>query len=154
MTKGASIKWEQFTVNNKVWLDAKNILDPLNVRKLQPKRYGPFTVEKVLSPITYQLKLPNTWKIHPVFHADRLTRYVETPTYGKVTVAPPPETINGQEEYEVEAILKECTKGKVRQYLVKWKGYPLAERTWEPASHLTHAKEALAEFESKRDKRD
>ena len=85
-----------------------------------------------------------------MFHAEKLTRYVETKTYGSTALTPPPDLIDGQEEYEVETILKERTKGKVRQYLVKWKGYPLAERTWEPAAHLTHAKEALAEFQRKR----
>ena len=129
-----------------MWLDAKDIQDPLKTKTLQPRRYGPFEVEQVLSRTNYRLKLPKAWQIHPVFHADKLTKYVENTAYGKAAASPPPINVEGTMEYEVEAILKERTKGKQRQYLVKWKGYPLAERMWEPAQHLTHAQEALAEF--------
>jgi hypothetical protein len=38
-------------------------------KKMAPKREGPFKVEEVLGPVTYQLKLPTTWKTHNVFHA-------------------------------------------------------------------------------------
>ena len=35
---------------------------------MAPKREGPFEIEDVLGPVTYQLKLPESWKIHKVFH--------------------------------------------------------------------------------------
>ena len=31
--------------------------------------------------------------------------------------------VDGEEEWEVERILKECVKGRQRQVLVKWKRY-------------------------------
>ena len=31
--------------------------------------------------------------------------------------------VDGEEEWEVECILRECVKGCQRQALVKWKGY-------------------------------
>ena len=43
---------------------------------------------------------------------------------------------DGEEEYEVEAILKHKGKGAQRLYLVMWKGYPITEASWEPESHL------------------
>ena len=106
----------------------------------------------MLSSITYKIKLLATWKIHQVFHAEKLMRYTENDAYGKATPMPPPVHVDGEEEYEVEAILNKQTIGKKRQYLVKWKRYPLAERTWEPAENLTHAQEALVEFRQKQDK--
>ena len=39
-------------------------------------------------------------------------------------------------------------RGKLK-YLVKWKGYPQEESTWEPESHLTKARKAVAEFHAK-----
>jgi hypothetical protein len=44
-------------------------------------------------------------KIHDVFHIDLLMPYTETSAYGKPYLRPPPETIDGEEEYEVEDIL-------------------------------------------------
>ena len=32
------------------------------------------------------------------------------------------------------------------EYLVKWKNYPLEEASWEPATNLTNAREAIEEF--------
>jgi len=61
---------------------------------------------------------------------------METPTHGPNFSRPPPELINGEEEFEVEAILNHRCYGHSRmpQYLIKWKGYPHSENTWEPAN--------------------
>lgn len=34
-------------------------------------------------------------------------------------------------------------------YLVKWKGYPSSENTWEPKKNLSHASELIATFDAK-----
>eukprot|EP01043_Picozoa_sp_COSAG02_P075195 COSAG02_NODE_15393_length_1175_cov_0.910781_2_plen_102_part_00 len=50
------------------------------------------------------------------------------------------EAEHGEEEYVVEKVVREGWVGRPnrskRQYLVKWKGYPHSENTWEPAEHL------------------
>ena len=40
--------------------------------------------------------------------------------------------VDGEEEYEVEAILRHKGKGVRCLYLVMWKGYPITEANWEP----------------------
>src|ERR1700712_1618612 len=66
-TRASTFKpWKK---NDKVWLSAANLITNFPSRKLAPKRHGPFTIEKVISPITFRLTLPKTWKVHPVFHA-------------------------------------------------------------------------------------
>ena len=50
---------------------------------MAPKREGPFKIEDVLGPVTYQLKLPESWKIHKVFHATLLRPYKENKVYGE-----------------------------------------------------------------------
>jgi hypothetical protein len=88
-----------------VWLEGRNLHLDVPSNKLAPKHHGPFPIKRVLSPITYQLTLPGTWKIHDVFHVDLLTPYIETEFHGPNYTRPPPDLVQGTEEYEVEAIL-------------------------------------------------
>lgn len=131
---------------DEVWLEAKNITTTHPMAKLAPKRYGPFTIEKMLGPVTAKLRLPPQWKIHPVFHISLLTPYQITEENGEAFDRPPPDLVDEEEEYEVEAIRDSRKfRGKI-QFLVKWKGYPEAENTWEPPKHITHADEELLAF--------
>jgi hypothetical protein len=115
--------------------------------KLAPKHHGPFPIKQVLSPITYQLTLPGTWKIHDVFHVDLLTPYIETEFHGPNYMRPPPDLVQGTEEYEVEAILDSRRHGRGHkvQYLVKWKGYPNSDNEWVNWNDM-HTDKALEEF--------
>ena len=118
--------------------------------KLALKRYGPFKIGKVLSPITYQLELPPQWKIHDVLHADLLTPYHETELHRPNFTKPPPDLIDGEEEYEVEEILQSWRFSRQHkvQYLIKWKGYPDSENQWVNWNDV-HADEALVDFKKK-----
>ena len=99
-----------FKQGDKVWLDMQNIKMNYH-KKIGPKREGPFKILKVLRPVTYRLKLPSTWKIHPVFHTTLLRQYKETDVYGVNFPQPPPDIIEGEEVYEVERILKHRKRG-------------------------------------------
>jgi hypothetical protein len=89
-------------------------------------------VTEQISPVAYRIGLPSEMKVHNVFHADLLSPYRSTSAYGPVDVRPPPEVIEGEEEYEVESIIKAQQRGpkRVLSYLVKWKGYPDSENSW------------------------
>jgi hypothetical protein len=95
----------QYTVGAQVWLKGKNLKLPCQLTKLVPKRYGPFKIIKEVSPVAYQLSLPMMWGIHDMFHASLLSPYYEMMTqHGPNFLRPPPDLINGEAEYEVEAI--------------------------------------------------
>jgi hypothetical protein len=94
-----------FQTGDQVWLDGCNIKMFHPAAKLVPKHHGPFPIVRVLSPITYELHLSVQWKLHPVFHVDLLTPYCETEFHGTNYDKPPPDLINGEEEYEVERIM-------------------------------------------------
>ena len=113
--------FQGFQVNDKVWLEGKNLQLSHPSVKLATKRYGPFMVLKVISPVVYQLVLPMLWKIFNTFHASLLSPYKEMGEHGPNFTEPPSELIKGTEEYEVESILRQCTYGwwKKKQYLVK-----------------------------------
>ena len=89
---------QRYKAGDQVWLEGRNLRVERPSIKLTPKRYGPFKIRKVLSPITYQLELPPQWKIHDVFHVDLLTPYHETELHGPNYMRPPPDLINGEEE--------------------------------------------------------
>jgi hypothetical protein len=140
-----------FQVGQEVWLEAKNLQLPYQTPKLAPKRHGPFCISKQVSPVAYQLQLPDAWKIHNVFHASLLTPYRETPQHGPNYIKPPPELIEGEHEYKVEAIVNHRLHGKAKtlQYLLKWKGYPHADNTWEPAGQV-HAPTLVESYHKER----
>ena len=99
----------KYTVGDRVWLDGRNLRTEQPTSKLAPRRHGPFTIAQVMSPISYRLELPHQWRIHPVFHIDLLTPYRETTMHGENYQRPPPELVDNEEEFEVEAILDSRT---------------------------------------------
>ena len=110
-TKGKELE-QRYKTGDLVWLEGHNLRIDWPSVKLAPKRYGLFKIGKALSPITYQLELPPQWKIHDVFHADLLTPYHETKLHGPNFTKPPPDLINGEEEYEVKEILQSRKFGR------------------------------------------
>ncbi|EOD31860.1 hypothetical protein EMIHUDRAFT_231296 [Emiliania huxleyi CCMP1516] len=51
-----------------------------------------------------------------------------------------------EEEYEVEALLKERRVGKRSQFLVKWQDWPEEDNTWEWESSLSNCKQKVREY--------
>jgi hypothetical protein len=145
--KGNGTVPSQHHIRDHVWLEGKNLKFPHQAIKLNPKRYGPFRVIKEISPVAYQLQLPLSWNIHPVFHASLLSSYSETPAYGPNFSQPPPDLINNEEEYEVEQIKvhQNFGRSKCLQYLIKWRGYPESNNTWEDATNV-HTPELTKQY--------
>jgi hypothetical protein len=94
--------YKEFKKGDQVWLKGTNLRLSHPKAKLGPKRYGPFTVTDVISPVVFRLALPDHWTIHNVFHGSLLSPYNETIEHGANFMQPPPELIEGEEEYEVE----------------------------------------------------
>src|SRR5712671_4139993 len=145
--KTSSTPKDVFKLNDQVWLESKHLALPHQSKKLAPKRVGPFRITKVISPVVFQLDLPPSWRIHDVFHTSLLTSYCETTAYGPNFIKPPPDLIDGEEEYEVEAVLNHHMFGRRRQvqYLIKWKGYPSSDNTWEAVDDV-HADDLTREY--------
>lgn len=142
-----------YAIGDKVWLSRGKIITDRTSLKLDHKRLGPYEVVERIGSLAYKLKLPPTMKIHPVFHASRLSPFV-VDTIPKRTPEPLPAVVTpqGEEEYEVEEILASGLTGgrnpKIK-YKVKWKGYPLSDSSWEPLANLSHCAGAIREFHRK-----
>jgi hypothetical protein len=139
----------KFQSGDLVWLEGKNLRTVQPAAKLAPKRHGPFKVIQVMSAVNYRLELPTQWSIHPVFHIDLLTPYHETPIHSANYQRPPPDLVEGEEEYEVETVLasRRFGCGKKLQYLVKWKGYPDSDNQWINKEDV-FADDAIREFKN------
>ena len=121
-------------------------------RKLLPKWIGPFKVLERVGQVAYRLDLPQSLKIHPVFHVSLIQPYRSD---GRVQPPPPPIELEDGLEYEVERILahrdrKVRTKGKRTvlrtEYLVSWKGYGPEHNSFEPERNLKNAQDAILQY--------
>jgi len=148
-----------FKVGDKVMLNSKNLRRNVReqVDKLSPRFRGPFVVKRIISSLNYELELPPSMKIHPVFHVVNLKKYYEssnqTIPHRIVNHRPPPAVIHqGQEEWEVEKIIgrRIIKRGRnnTTQYLVKWLGYPNEESTWEPEKNLRKSKSLIDQYQN------
>jgi len=123
-----------FQKGDLVWVDGSHYNDGRPLKKLSFKRVGPFPIIQKVGDMAYELKIPSTWRnIHPVINRSALKPYLR-PTFeqqaekSNIILTPS----SGQERIqEVEKILDSRWRGEQLQYLVKWRGQPLEEITWE-----------------------
>jgi hypothetical protein len=127
---------------DKVYLLRKNVTTKRPSDKLDHKKLGPFKIATKIGSVNYKLQLPKTMEIHPVFHVSLLE-----PAPPGAPPAPKTEVqrLDPQKEYEVETVLDCQYVRKQVKYLIKWKGYPQSENTWEPKGNLS-CPGRLAEF--------
>lgn len=131
---------------------------PGQSRKLLAKWIGPFKIVKAIPPVAYKLDLPTKFRgLHPVFHTSLLRPYhdgtQDFPTRTVLDRPLPDIDADGIEDYEVECILGKQLRRQGRRrvpfYLVKWKGYPESDNSWEPRACFDGtASDILAEFEA------
>src|SRR5229473_5823297 len=113
-SSGQQVVPSSFTVGTQVWLEGTHLHLLYQATKLAPKRYGPFEVVKEVSPVTYQLCLPAAWNVHNIFYASLLSPYCETTTHGPNYLRPPPDLIEGEEEYKVKKVINHWCSSRSR----------------------------------------
>jgi hypothetical protein len=138
-----SHKPREYAVGDRVWLAGKNIRTVRPSKKLDHKYHGPFLITEAVGKQAYRLALPPSLRIHPVFHVSLLESCHNRE--GSATPPPEPIQVDGEEEYEVEAILDSRRRYRALQYLVRWKGYSENHNSWLPASDV-HASELIQQF--------
>ncbi|PRP78085.1 hypothetical protein PROFUN_13894 [Planoprotostelium fungivorum] len=136
---------------DKVLLSTKNFGTSRPKPKWADKWIGPYCILKEAHPgsSSYVLSLPPSIKIYPVFHTSLLTPYVENTLVGRKRPAPPPVVIDGEQEYEVKAILDVRKRYGKTQYLVSWKGYGPEENLWLPEDNLSNSPDLVADFKAR-----
>ena len=125
----------EYNVGDEVVLTIKHIKNycPHLPAKIKARWVGPFTITQQVSPMAYRVDLPPGWRLHPVFHVDKLKKYIHSEEFLREVHPPPP--------IVVEDLIRHRGTGTCRQYLVLWKAYPFTEGTWEYERDLVNAPE-------------
>ncbi|CAI7834766.1 unnamed protein product, partial [Closterium sp. NIES-54] len=77
-------------VGDQVLLDTRNLKLSHLPSKLRPRFCGPFLVEAQVTPVTFRLRLPDTWKLHNAFHVQLLKPYKDPNQQFQGRQLPPP----------------------------------------------------------------
>jgi RNase H-like domain found in reverse transcriptase/Reverse transcriptase (RNA-dependent DNA polymerase)/Integrase zinc binding domain/Ty3 transposon capsid-like protein/Chromo (CHRromatin Organisation MOdifier) domain len=136
----------QFKVGDKVWLIRKFIKTSRECDKLDYRSLGPFEIIEVIGTLTFRLRLPETMKIHNVFHVSLLEPYHSDADPVRTQLPPPPIIVKQQEEYEVKEILDSRLRRNKIEYLIDWLGYGPEDRTWQTIDTLTNCVELVEAF--------
>uniref|UniRef100_A0A670JV70 Gypsy retrotransposon integrase-like protein 1 n=1 Tax=Podarcis muralis TaxID=64176 RepID=A0A670JV70_PODMU len=126
---------ETIRVGDRVWLSTQGLPFKGGCKKLQPRRLGPFEVTQQINPVAFKLRLPESMKIHPVFHRSLLSPHREGREFvGREVEAMPQPQVEEREHHNSAAeIVDSRWRGQQVEYLVAWEGEPRSENTWVPA---------------------
>ena len=150
--KNADLKRREltFAVGEDVLLSTKHIRWKLPdgvTQKFLPRYIGPYRVVKRVGEVAYELELLPHMKMHDVFHVSLLHKYR---TDGRYQPPGPVMTIDGDEEWDVERVLKhrEVKRGRGHQrwYLIKWRGHDHASNEWVRAKDAENCAELVQEY--------
>ena len=109
--------------------------------KLRCKFVGPFEIVDKIGPLVYRLKLPDTWKIHNVFHVSLLKPWNQSLfSAAQQQVVPELEEPKAVQYYETEKIIRWRWVGqgrwRTKKYLVLWRDQPVEEMSWVPEANF------------------
>ena len=144
--------WEpapEYIPGDKVYLDGSDIRTSRPSKKLAHRFLGPYIVECCVGVNAYCLRLPKSMSwLHPVFPVIKLLTVPLDLIPGWQSRPPlDPILVDGEEEYEVEAVINSRMFWGRLQYLIQWKGYSYEHNSWEDAKDV-HSPKLVAEFYS------
>ena len=123
--------------------------------KLLPRFDRPYEIMEKVSKVAYRLRLPASYRGHPVINIAHLELYTQAldDAHPRPKLPPLRKSFDELEEFEVERILdSKLMRGpkgrRIRKYKVRWKGYDPKYDTWETRLNLRNAPDALREYEA------
>ena len=124
-------------------------------QKLLMRYEGPFEILRKLSSVTYQLRMPASYGIHPIINIAHLEKYSQSPPeFGaRPTKHLSRQDFNDLPEEEIERIIAErwSKRGRrrVQQFKVCWKNFGPDHDEWLSKRALANAPEILAKWRTR-----
>ena len=107
---------QEYNVSDEVVPSTKNIKNYCLhlLAKFKARWVGPFAVTHKFFPMAYMMDLPPGWHLHPVFHIDKLKKYIHSKEFLQEVQPPPPVVVEDHLEYKVEDLIQHRGKGTRR----------------------------------------
>ena len=125
-----------YNVGDEVLLSTRYLRFHNRPSKLRRRFVGLFRIIRRISRAAFELQLPDSWSIHPVFHTSLLKPWRESAWSCPADAPELDVELAAEPVYTVERILRwrrvQQGRQRFREFLVTWSGYPLEEAQWIP----------------------
>jgi hypothetical protein len=135
----------EFKINDKIFLNARNIISIRSFKKLNYKYYDSYTINESINKISYKLNLSSIMKdIHDVFHVFFLKFANEKNDETSSFI-----WIEDEKQWKIEEIVDRRIKNNKTSYLIKWLEYSHSNNEWVKEEDMSNVKKIIEKFLSK-----
>jgi hypothetical protein len=132
----------EFKINDKNFLNARNIILIKSFKKLNYKYYDLYTINESINKISYKLNLSSIMKnIHDVFHVFLLKLANEKDDETSFFI-----WIKNEKQWKIEEIVDKKVKKNRTSYLIKWLEYSHSNNEWMKKEDMSNVKKTIKKF--------
>jgi hypothetical protein len=135
----------EFKINDKIFLNARNIISIKSFKKLNYKYYDSYTINESINKISYKLNFSSIMKdIHDVFHVSflKLANDKNDETSSFIWV-------EDEKQWKIEEIVDRRVRNSKTSYLIKWLEYSHSNNEWDKEEDMSNVKKVIEKFLSK-----
>jgi hypothetical protein len=129
----------EFAVGEEVFLKLQPYIQSSVARranqKLAFKFFGPYQIMERVGKVAYKLKLPESSRVHPVFHVSQLKPCIGPPRQ-VLPQLPSPDDLFRFPVRILQQRARQVGHRTIAQVLVQWSDLPAAQATWEDRTSL------------------
>jgi hypothetical protein len=135
----------EFKINDKIFLNARNIISIRSFKKLNYKYYDSYTINESINKISYKLNLSSIMKdIHDVFHVS-LLKFANDKNDETSSLI----WVEDEKQWKIEEIVDKRVKNSKTSYLIKWLEYSHSNNEWIKEEDMSNVKKIIEKFLSK-----
>jgi hypothetical protein len=132
----------EFKIDDKVFLNARNIISIKSFKKLNYKYYDFYTINESINKISYKLNFSSIMKnIHDVFHVFLLKLANEKNDETSSLIR-----IEDEKQWKIEEIVDKRIKKNRTSYLIKWFEYSHSNNEWVKKEDMNNVKKTIEKF--------